>query len=72
MITKKKQQQLELKETFRSNCLRTLEISNGFVQFECWLQLNPQRGGSILKGPLAISSVIECYVQKLRIPGSPF
>ena len=48
-----------------------LEHRHGRAKFERRLQLIPQRGRSILKGPLAASSAEEWYVQKLRVSGIP-
>ena len=49
----------------------SLEHRHGRAKFERRLQLIPQRGRSILKGPLAASSAEEWNVQKLRVSGIP-
>ena len=50
---------------------KTLERRHGWIKFEHRLQLIPQRGRSILRGPLAASCAEEWNVQELRVSCIP-
>ena len=55
-----------IKQSLKHFCL-----SKRWANFERRLQLIPQRGRFILKGPLGSSSEEEWNVQKLRVSGIP-